>query len=196
MSRTIIFLTVITLLALPVLGSDDNQVSFKLFANESGDLNLNIRLNWETDPTIAAFSVYSVPSNTQLWYSINPDIDSSTFQQLNSLNSYAMSVGNRNAAVQLDVSQIEDDTGYVFSKLLVNELTEVILLNLQYGDYTGHFDFEAKFSNEPDATGCFTAGRCGDGSWITGPYCDPCFFRLCCVSSPPFIDCDHLVICP
>lgn len=194
--RRVLFVILLPFLTVPILGSNDNSVYFKVLVSESGVLNLNIRLSWEPDPTIAAFKVYSVPSKTLLWCTMNPNLDTSAFKKMFNLKSHAKSVGILNAAVQLDNYQIEGDTGYVLSKVAVKDLSEEQLLNFQVGNYTGPFDFKVTFTEEAGGTGCFTSGQCGDGDTITGPYCDPCNFRLCCNSNPPFIDCDYLVLCP
>ena len=44
------------------------------------------------------------------------------------------------------------------------------------------------------STGCYTFGNC-EGNYFSGPYCDPCRFRVCCDGDSGFVQCG-LQLCP
>lgn len=51
-----------------------------------------------------------------------------------------------------------------------------------------------EFGYKPESTGCFTVGRCGNGSWFMGPMCDPCIYTVICSGDYGYILCGYHVL--
>jgi len=170
------------------------HITFTLVHKEANKVLYEIELfpPTLTHDKITSLLLYREPSHSLIYAMVAEDAPKDELQMVLNSNPSSLSMGKigQAKASQLIGSPLHDDHQLILVARTQRE-GSIYSSNLVqvHVDFSENFAFSA--SIDPEGTGCWTWGRCGDGPGFWGPYCDPCDYILCCDGDSGMIYCGN-----
>lgn len=194
--KTLLFLSVFTVFLLPFnlsLFATETDLAkmnftFSELPMESGEVQMD--LSFQFPPNTICLQLFSEPSHTLLVLIQQDGVDLP--KELSACATSPLFHASSNLLddkIQslLPLLNSEDTffTGYI------NSLSNGILIENRFMEVHSNSLNNISFSIgfESDDTGCMTIGQCSNGPRFFGPYCNPCFYTICCYGDYGYILC-------
>lgn len=139
---------------------------------------------------IISMLLYREPSHSLIYAVVAEDAPKEELQMIIDSNPHSFSLSEMvpfKASLLIDSSPNDDHLLVLVVRTQRADVIHSSELMQCHVDFSENFTFSSIL--DPEGTGCWTWGRCGDGEGFWGPYCDPCDYILCCDGDVGTIHC-------